>query len=76
MQLAIRIIIPNFIIRLNEILIFLLKLILINSVIKYKVEKNILYITIGLYKIDDTKSKFKREIIALVPPQAGQNNPK
>ena len=76
MQLTIRIKMPIFKIILKGILIFLLKLILINSTIKYKVVKNILYITIGLYKIEDTKSNFKREIRALVPPQAGQNNPK
>ena len=32
--------------------------------------------TIGLNKIEEIISKLKREIIALVPPQAGQNIPK
>ena len=71
-QVTNRIIIPIFIIILKLIFIFLWKIILIISVIIYKVEKNIVYNTIGLNRIDDKKSKFRREITALVPPHAGQ----
>lgn len=76
MQLAKRINIPIFRIVLNGMRMFLLKNILIDSTIKYKVVKKIAYITIGLKIIEDIKSKFKSEIIALVPPQAGQYTPR
>ena len=67
---------PIFKINLAWILIFLLNAILIDSVIKYNVENTRVYMTIGLNKIEEIISKLKREIIALVPPQAGQNIPK
>lgn len=67
MQLITRINIPIFKINANGILIFLLKIMVIDSVIRYMVVKRIVYITIGLNMIDATKSKLKREIIALVP---------